>query len=100
MPFAEQPISTQVLLGLLKDYNRPYDKIMECFKTKKRIILNLTCGLGKTLISLWIAKKLKSKKITYEKFICYSSIAYLRDIIPHSKIKHKLTKNKENLMCI
>ena len=29
MPYAEQPISTQVLLGLLKDYNRPYDKIME-----------------------------------------------------------------------
>jgi hypothetical protein len=29
MRYAEQPISTQVLLGLLKDYNRPYDKIME-----------------------------------------------------------------------
>ncbi|MDP1842024.1 MAG: hypothetical protein Q8K64_01300 [Sediminibacterium sp.] len=25
--FAEQPISTQVLLGLLKNYSRPYDKI-------------------------------------------------------------------------
>jgi len=31
-----------------------YDKIMECFKTKKRIILNLTCGLGKTLISMMV----------------------------------------------
>lgn len=27
--FAGNPLSTHVLLGLLKDYNRPYDKIME-----------------------------------------------------------------------
>ena len=27
--YAEQPISTQILLTILKDYNRPYDKIME-----------------------------------------------------------------------
>gem|GEM_PF-6758002 len=27
--YCEQPISIQVLLGLLKDYNRPYDKIVE-----------------------------------------------------------------------
>ncbi|MHA8083425.1 type IV toxin-antitoxin system AbiEi family antitoxin domain-containing protein [Aquirufa sp. A-Brett2-15D] len=27
--YAEQPISTQILLTILKDYKRPYDKIME-----------------------------------------------------------------------
>lgn len=27
--FSEQPLSTQVLLGLLKGYSRPYDKIVE-----------------------------------------------------------------------
>ncbi|MFM2441524.1 MAG: hypothetical protein RL449_165 [Bacteroidota bacterium] len=27
--YAEQPMSTQILLTLLRDYNRPYDKIME-----------------------------------------------------------------------
>jgi hypothetical protein len=27
--YAEQPISTQILLTILKDYNRPYDKIMD-----------------------------------------------------------------------
>lgn len=27
--YSNQPLSTQVLLGLLKEYNRPYDKIVE-----------------------------------------------------------------------
>ena len=35
----------------------------EYYKNNNKGILVLTCGLGKTLISLWIAKELKSKKI-------------------------------------
>jgi predicted transcriptional regulator of viral defense system len=41
--FSDQPISTQVLLGLLKGYSRPYDKIMEM--VNQGIIVQLRRGL-------------------------------------------------------
>lgn len=41
--YANQPISTQVLLSLLKEYNRPYDKIMEM--VNQGLILQLRKGL-------------------------------------------------------
>jgi predicted transcriptional regulator of viral defense system len=41
--YSDQPISTQVLLGLLKGYNRPYDKIMEM--VNQGIIFQLRKGL-------------------------------------------------------
>jgi hypothetical protein len=44
--YSDQPISTQVLLGLLKGYNRPYDKIIEL--VKKGIIFQLRKGLYMT----------------------------------------------------
>lgn len=49
--FSDQPISTQVLLGLLKGYSRPYDKIMEM--VNQGIIVQLRRGLylATTLVS-------------------------------------------------
>lgn len=44
--YSEQPISTQVLLGLLKGYRRPYDKIMEM--VNQGIIVQLRKGLYTT----------------------------------------------------
>lgn len=44
--YREQPISTQVLLGLLKGYSRPYDKIMEM--VNQGIIIQLRRGLYMT----------------------------------------------------
>ncbi len=44
--YSEQPISTQVLLGLLKGYSRPYDKIMEM--VNQGIIYQLRRGLYMT----------------------------------------------------
>jgi hypothetical protein len=41
--YSDQPISTQVLLGLLKGYSRPYDKIMELLK--QGVIYQLRRGL-------------------------------------------------------
>ena len=41
--YSDQPISTQVLLGLLRDYSRPYDKIMEM--VNQGIIVQLRRGL-------------------------------------------------------
>ena len=41
--YSDQPISTQVLLGLLKGYSRPYDKIMEM--VNQGIIFQLRKGL-------------------------------------------------------
>ena len=41
--YSDQPISTQVLLGLLKGYNRPYDKIMEM--VNQGILVQLRRGL-------------------------------------------------------
>lgn len=41
--YADQPVSTQVLLGLLKGYNRPYDKILEM--VGKGFIFQLRKGL-------------------------------------------------------
>ncbi len=41
--YSDQPISTQVLLGLLKGYSRPYDKIMEM--VNQGIIYQLRRGL-------------------------------------------------------
>jgi hypothetical protein len=44
--YSDQPISTQVLLGLLKGYSRPYDKIMEM--VNQGIICQLRRGLYMT----------------------------------------------------
>jgi hypothetical protein len=44
--YSDQPISTQVLLGLLKGYSRPYDKIMEL--VNKGLIFQLRKGLYTT----------------------------------------------------
>lgn len=44
--FSDQPISTQVLLGLLRRYNRPYDKIMEM--VNQGILVQLRRGLYMT----------------------------------------------------
>jgi hypothetical protein len=44
--YCEQPISTQVLLGLLKDYNRPYDKIVEM--VQKGYLVQIRKGLYMT----------------------------------------------------
>ena len=38
-------------------------KSVDHFKTNDKGVLILTCGLGKTLISLWVAKELNAKKI-------------------------------------
>ena len=44
--YCDQPISTQVLLGLLRGYNRPYDKIMEM--VNQGILVQLRRGLYMT----------------------------------------------------
>ena len=44
--YSHQPISTQVLLGLLKGYSRPYDKIMEM--VNQGILVQLRRGLYMT----------------------------------------------------
>jgi len=44
--YSDQPISTQVLLGLLRGYNRPYDKIMEM--VNQGILVQLRRGLYMT----------------------------------------------------
>lgn len=44
--YSDQPISTQVLLGLLKGYSRPYDKIMEM--VNQGILIQLRRGLYMT----------------------------------------------------
>ena len=44
--FSDQPISTQVLLGLLRGYSRPYDKIMEM--VNQGILVQLRRGLYMT----------------------------------------------------
>ena len=41
--YSDQPISTQVLLGLLRGYSRPYDKIMEM--VNQGILVQLRRGL-------------------------------------------------------
>jgi len=43
LKYSDQPISTQVLLGLLRGYNRPYDKIMEM--VNQGILVQLRRGL-------------------------------------------------------
>jgi hypothetical protein len=43
LKYSDQPISTQILLGLLKEYSRPYDKIMEL--VHKGILHQLRRGL-------------------------------------------------------
>jgi hypothetical protein len=43
LKYSDQPISTQVLLGLLKGYSRPYDKIMEM--VNQGILVQLRRGL-------------------------------------------------------
>ena len=43
LEYSDQPISTQVLLGLLRGYNRPYDKIMEM--VNQGILVQLRRGL-------------------------------------------------------
>ena len=44
--YSDQPINTQVLLGLLKGYSRPYDKIMEM--VNQGILVQLRRGLYMT----------------------------------------------------
>lgn len=44
--YSDQPISTQVLLGLLRGYRRPYDKIMEM--VNQGILVQLRRGLYTT----------------------------------------------------
>ena len=44
--YSDQPISTQVLLGLLRGYSRPYDKIMEM--VNQGILVQLRRGLYMT----------------------------------------------------
>jgi len=44
--YGDQPISTQVLLGLLRGYSRPYDKIMEM--VNQGILIQLRRGLYMT----------------------------------------------------
>lgn len=44
--YSDQPISTQVLLGLLRGYSRPYDKIMEM--VNQGILIQLRRGLYMT----------------------------------------------------
>jgi hypothetical protein len=46
LKYSDQPISTHVLLGLLKGYKRPYDKIMEM--VNQGIIFQLRRGLYMT----------------------------------------------------
>ena len=57
--YSDQPISTQVLLGLLRGYSRPYDKIMEM--VNQGILVQLRRGL-------YITSPLDSK-ITPEPFL-------------------------------
>lgn len=57
----DKPTDTQIV-------PRPYqieiiEKSLLYFKTNKKGILSLICGVGKTLISLWITKQLKCNKI-------------------------------------
>lgn len=49
--YSDQPLSTQVLLGLLRGYSRPYDKIMEM--VNQGILIQLRRGLyiTSTLVS-------------------------------------------------
>jgi predicted transcriptional regulator of viral defense system len=49
--YAEQPISTQILLTILKDYNRPYDKIMELMSQGDLIQLRKGLYMTSTLIN-------------------------------------------------
>ena len=46
LPFCEQPISTHVLLGLLKGYSRPYDKMQEM--VQQGYLLQIRKGLYMT----------------------------------------------------
>jgi len=48
--YSDQPISTQVLLGLLRGYSRPYDKIMEM--VNQGILVQLRRGLYMTTPSV------------------------------------------------
>jgi hypothetical protein len=48
--YAEQPISTQILLTILKDYKRPYDKIMEL--VNQGDLIQLRKGLYMTTTSI------------------------------------------------
>lgn len=50
--YAEQPISTQILLTILKDYNRPYDKIMELMSQGDLIQLRKGLYMTSTLINM------------------------------------------------
>lgn len=49
--YEEQPISTQMLLTILKDYNRPYDKIMELMSQGDLIQLRKGLYMTSTLIN-------------------------------------------------
>lgn len=49
--YADQPISTQILLTILKDYNRPYDKIMELMSQGDLIQLRKGLYMTSTLIN-------------------------------------------------
>lgn len=49
--YEEQPISTQILLTILKDYNRPYDKIMELMSQGDLIQLRKGLYMTSTLIN-------------------------------------------------
>lgn len=49
--YAEQPISTQILLTILKDFKRPYDKIMELMSQGDLIQLRKGLYMTSTLIN-------------------------------------------------
>lgn len=49
--YEEQPTSTQILLTILKDYNRPYDKIMELMSQGDLIQLRKGLYMTSTLIN-------------------------------------------------
>ncbi|MFD3408636.1 hypothetical protein SKC37_08200 [Aquirufa sp. HETE-83D] len=51
MEYVDQPISTQVLLNLLRDYNRPYDKIMELVNKGDLVQLRKGLYITTSLIS-------------------------------------------------
>jgi predicted transcriptional regulator of viral defense system len=51
--YADQPISTQILLTILKDYTRPYDKIMELVSQGYLIQLRKGLYMTTTLINVY-----------------------------------------------
>ncbi len=91
----------EIIVYTPRDYQiNIINKSIEYFKKNSKGLLILMCGVGKTLISLWIAKELNSKKIIIgvpNLLLVNQWKKYIENLFPNTKyleINGNVKKNK------